>query len=285
MKNYLTLNEAAAKYGITAQTLKNWDKKGVIHIETIEKIKYVPKQALSQVMASPLPMNERALNEAIEEVVNEKKKFDKKVYDLRQQKMVLSKFEVKKFRDMFTIIFNGLKPRTASEQKQVSIMLEFLQGKKIDNIADGYNLSTQAIINGIDNAITQLEDVIDKLNDYDELMCVNKELEKEILLLKAKIRNLDRNDEESKQNEKVSQLMKDSVIDIEEANKAHNDLVSRRTMNILNYFGIKTLGQMAQLYEFQFTAQRGAGKGGLNQIKALLKFYNMKMGMKEEDFQ
>lgn len=118
MKGYLTLNEAVTKYGITAQTIKNWDKQGIIQIHTTgTKIKYIPEEALSQVMASPLPMDELALTECRKKLIVEKQEYAEAIADLKLQRQILSHYEVKKFREMFSIFFECMPTSTALEKR------------------------------------------------------------------------------------------------------------------------------------------------------------------------
>lgn len=281
-KEWITRTDAARLAKVSAATITNWSKSGLITVKVINRMMYVDKKTLTNLLESSLYEKTADLEELecqLDERIKEVKKEIKKAKDVTRF-MRLGYGRYLHYKKLITsaIINNTRYYNEETDYSNISVLLEnyldFLSSiderktiNGIKEIADSFGLTDDLLIRKIDR-------YVERLNDNNTLiLCRLENLMKENLTKELELSKL----------RKICELKEKSVDDITtdeerrlkllDTNIENLDL-SVRSLNCLYYVNgdrVKTLGDLVKRTEKEIRSLRNFGHKSFNEVNDAIK--------------
>lgn len=280
MENALvSLNEAAQQIGVTRETIKNWGNRGILALTTVGKFTYVTQESLDGIKASaPKLVKQMQAVEALQDELEIRK--NSCMEDIREYRLekILRKDSAQRvilymeiFASLIDLIYDG-----RYDEREYKIMMMFLKGTPIDDIAGKFECSKQLVVDNI----RKCNEVLFNLQPYVRLQEENKErgrklelLEKDrkILLTMVEVGRKDETGMVRKMGKEQLELYLTPVKSLD---------FSTRTSNILASNDMDCLGDLVH-YGRDMRMFRGMGDHSLREIEEMLaNRFHLTMGMR-----
>lgn len=280
MENALvSLNEAAQQIGVTRETIKNWGKRGILALTTVGKFVYVTQESLDGVKASaPKLVKQMQAVEALQDELEIRK--SSCMEDIREYRLekVLRKDSALRvilymeiFASLVDLIYDG-----RYDEREYKMVMMFLKGTSIDDIAGKFECSKQAVVNNI----RKCNEILFNLQPYVRLQEENKERGRRLKLLEKdreillSMLEVARNDETGVVRNIGRDQLELYLIPLKDLQ------FSTRTDGALASSYFDCLGDLLH-YGNRLAGLRGMGEHSLHEIKEVLaKKYNLTVGMR-----
>lgn len=269
MENALvSLNEAAQQIGVTRETIKNWGKRGILALTTVGKFVYVTQESLDGVKASaPKLVKQMQAVEALQDELEIRK--SSCMEDIREYRLekVLRKDSAQRvilymeiFASLVDLIYDG-----RYDEREYKMVMMFLKGTSIDDIAGKFECSKQAVVDNI----RKCNEILFNLQPYVRLQEENKERGRRLRLLEkdrkilAAILEASRNDETRQVRYMPKEQLELYLTPVKDFD------FSVRTSNVLASYDLSCLGDLVH-YGRDLKQFRGMGERSLHEIEEVV---------------
>jgi len=292
MARLISVREAAELLEVTHQTINNWIKKGRLQAHDVkERGKIVHKLDKSSIMS--LVDSIRKLPNR-EDIVQMQKDIVELEKQLRQKKIELNKelikvedelFLLKRLARLYNINRTSELKRFVSicavlleagysllSNKEHDILIGYIYGKSVSQIAQDYNISRERVLHIIDGAINKLSEI----KSYGTILRENDKLKEEAQNYKKlyEIQNKTLEEyfnvarERSSKIKEAKSIISEAPILLEEIDKF---IFSTRTKNVLKRVSIDTVADLIKYGQTNLNKLKNCGKKTIVELTSFLK--------------
>ena len=287
----IQVREAAARLGVSRQTLENWGKNGTLKIHSMgkaEKAHWVDADTI-EALAGTMQDVENArvmLNKELADLKEEFRKEHDLLQDLRREVMMTNKFrssfDNKEFYRSIPAMLNEL---GILKDREKHIMCEVISGYDLGDIAEEYGLSrsrvSQIFFKGCRKA-AEIKGIKAKLDELESMKADMAEMKNTMRIMSQELK-LQR-EEEQKQREMEEAERVEYIKQKDEKLKVFRTDIkecgfSARTLNCLKAADVETLGDLVQYNKTDLLKFRNFGKKSLTEVIDFLESRGLDFGM------
>lgn len=263
----MTRNDAAKFLGVNPQTITNWVERGLLAGYCDKKSRRfyvnaddVERQAEKYKM---LCVSENKLDEKIKELKKEEDEIDIKLNVLRKQFLLTQSVNNGKLRSSLSELYCLVH---TSNARQSSIVKEFLDGWKLQDIADKYNLTRervrQTLVHGMDFFCVSVREMIDECKENERMKAEIEDLKKRLTFAMGK--------ESSRERIQIPGVLSSRLVDYD---------LPVRTLNVMKSYDIETVGELVSHTRDEIGNFRNLGRKSVYQLDDFLGQLGLKWGM------
>lgn len=263
----MTRNDAAKFLGVNPQTITNWVERGLLagYCDKQSRRFYVnaddvERQADKYKM---LHFSEGKLNEKIKELAKEENDIDMRLNILRKQFLLTQSVNDGKVRTSLARLYCTLQ---STSTRQASIVMDFLDGWKLPDIADKYHLTRervrQTIVHGMDIFCALVDNMIGECKE-------NARMREEILDLRKRL-TFEMGKEHSKVSIQIPSILSSRLVDYD---------LSVRTLNVMKAYDIETVGELVSHTRDEVEKFRNLGRKSVYQLEDFIRQLGLDWGM------
>ncbi len=280
----MLLTEAAARLGVSRQTLENWGKNGVIKIKRMGKTRNAnwvdadTINALSDTIAD-IEHARTKLEQERAEIEETSRTIHQKVKDLRREVFVVNKFgRICVSHDFYISIPTMLENLSILVPREAQVMRYVIDGRDFEEIGEELGLTRerarQIFFKGCRKA-KQLSGIKTCLDENQRLQSENEELKDCIRLLRKglKIQQEEENEERERQiceSDDLLKLLRTRIVDCD---------LSVRALNCLKCAEIETIGDLCKCQKLALLKFRNFGKRSLAELDDFIESIGLQWGM------
>lgn len=269
MENALvSLNEAARQIGVTRETIKHWGNRGILALTTVGKFTYVTQESLDGIKTSApkLVKQMQAVKALQDELEIRKKSCMEDLREYRHEK-ILRKDSVQRvnlymeiFASLVNLVYDG-----RYDEREYKMMMMFLKGSSMDEIAEKFECSRQTVVNNIRKCNETLFNLQPYVHLQEEIKECGKKMEllekdRKILLTMMEVGQKDEAGLVRKMDKEQLELYLTPVKGLD---------FSTRTSNILANNDMNCVGDLVH-YGRSLNRIRGMGDHSLREIEEVL---------------
>ena len=281
-KRFIPRNEVAEMFGVTPQTVSNWFTDGVLQGTTIKGNRFATVESV-QILMKVYP----EVGPDANRIGDYRKKIEALQDELKEMKDNLRRERIyRHYAPRYIQVFvnkfiNLMKKMVGVEGSHEPMMQEkfihcWLFGHDIGELCNENNISHYKYI----AAVKQYVKTLKKMDTYAVLVERNRNLEDEMVQLKAENERLKRDMDEYRtryagveNEERVKEQYPVLNMKIEDLD------FTVRTTNILKLNNLETLGQVIKYDKFQLLKMRNFGRKCLTEILDFIEPYGLELGM------
>ena len=289
MGKLIQLTEAARRLGLTDQTLRNWEKKGILRVKAIGKARYVDENTINSIQdtAEEIAQTQRRLKKLRDQEAQEAKGFIDAMHDkAARQRYYRLAVESGIRTEFFSLVADMLKGYGSLTYREAEIMKELLKGTTYEDIGKRFGLTRERIRQIAEKSIRKSRDLIwlkDRLDHIRDLEADNQSMKAAYNDMKRRLHQqeeLERieaeHDEEARrqalmEKDEVCKLLSTKLVDCE---------LSVRTLNCLRqgYYECETIGDVARLHKTDVLKIRNFGKKSLIELDDFFDAHGLQWG-------
>ena len=275
----LSITEAAKKLGVSRQTISNWGEREILTLIRVGKAIYVDEQSVKNVKKKAPNLTKRmnAIEQLEEELDRTLQKYMSEIKEYKLE-MMMRKDSVQRihlymeiFASLTDLIYEG-----RYDEKEYKIVIAFLKGHSIKDIAEEWSLSGQTVV----NHIRKVNEILFNLQPYIKLQEENREhirkqklQEKELKITRAILETHQSN------NVVIPKELSTSKIGLYLTPVDNLDL-SLKSKNLLRSGGWEYLGDIVHYSERELMKIRGFGHMAFDEVKNMMDEYNLRIGQR-----
>lgn len=267
-KALISVNDAAQQLGVSRETVKNWGERGILSLTTVEKSTLVTTASINGIKKSaPKLVEQMQAVEALQDELEIRK--NACLDDIREYRleMILRKDSVQRiilymeiFASLVDLIYDG-----RYDEREYKMVMMFLKGTPLDDIAEKFECSKQLVVNNI----RKCNEVLFNLQPYVRLQEENTERGKKLKLLE-KDRKILLTMVEAARNDETGTVRNIDRERLELYLTPVKDLgFSVRTSNVLAAGYMECVGDLVH-YGRDLSKLRGMGERSLSEIEEVL---------------
>lgn len=278
----IPLTEAAARIGVSRQTMANWGVSGVIKLHKMGKtgnaywVDADTIDAMADTMAD-IEHTRQMLAQEQEDIRSLYSAEREILKDLRREMFMMRKFgKVVAAKEFYLSIPAMLHELGTLNQREASIMTRIIEGDSIGMIAEDYGLTktrvSQLFFKGCRRArsLENLKGTIDEAKEAQtELEYLRKKAKQDSDYIKELEEKLEI--QSKPQEERDRELMMKRLVDCD---------LSVRTLNCLKTAGLETIGDLLQVRRNALLQFRNFGKKSLTELDNFLESFGQEWGTK-----
>lgn len=250
----MTRNDAAKFLGVTPQTITNWVERGLLAGYCDKKSRRfyvnaddVERQADKYKM---LHFSESKLDEKIKELKKEEEDIDTKLNVLRKQFLLTQSVNDGKLRSSLSELYCLVHTVNV---RQSSIVKEFLDGWKLQDIADKYNLTRervrQTLVHSMDLFCVSVREMMDECKENESMKAEIVDLKKRLTFAVGK--------ESSRERIQIPGVLSSRLVDYD---------LPVRTLNVMKSYNIETVGELVSHTRDEIGNFRNLGRKSVYQL-------------------
>jgi len=280
----MLLTEAAARLGVSRQTLENWGKNGVIKIKRMGKTRNAnwvdadTINALSDTIAD-VENARTKLEQECSDVEESYRTIHQKAKDLRREMYMVNKFgRMCVSQDFYLSIPTMLENLSILVPREAQVMRHVIGGWDFEEIAEELGLTRERVrqifFKGCRKA-KRLSCIKDCLDENIRLKDENEELKGCIRLLRKelKIQQEEENEERERQiceSDDLLKLLRTRIVDFD---------LSVRSFTCMKCAGIETVGDLCKYKKLDLLKLRNFGKKSLAELDDFIKSIGLQWDM------
>ena len=287
-KKYISRKEAAEVFGVHPQTIANWLEKGILLGHVAQGSTFIDIQSIEQLKASfgDIVEAEAKIQQYKVEIKEQAAEYRKQLAACNEAQKQLSDDtwiygsvfrNARMLAHLFVNAFTALS--TNSNERAQYIVVRFLMGYRISEIAAEFHLCPERIRQIIEKSINRLK-YANKVgvmnNDYYRTRKINDMLMEENMQLKAQYIQL----KEQLEKRLYSANDPDNILNT----NIEGLHLSPRTYHVLDINEIETLGDIAYSKRNKFEKLRGIGAKSMKELDDLLAAKGLHWKMTPEEY-
>ena len=287
MGKLVSIVEAARRFGLTEQTMRNWIEKGYIDVKSVGKARYIDEDTIN------------ALQDTVEDVIRQQSKLERVRNVIRQEREQLERDrEEENTRRRYTNFlvgeafrngFFGTMVRLLEKcedltSREAGVLIEYLNGATLEAIANKYMLTRERMRQIIEKAIRKtrtLTSLEQRIDDIKFLKADNDALKATIVDLKKKLREQEEMDyivNLKDEEEKKKAIMANDEVCKVLVKKISDTNLSVRAMVCLRTNDIETIGDLCKYQKLDILKFRNLGRKTLTELEYFLESLGLHWG-------
>ena len=295
----IQVREAAARLGVSRQTLENWGKNGTLKIHSMgkaEKAHWVDADTI-EALAGTMQEVENArvmLNKELADLKEEFRKEHDLLQDLRREVMMTNKFrssfDNKEFYRSIPAMLNELGILT---DRETHIMCEVISGYYLGDIAEEHGLSrsrvSQIFFKGCKKA-AEIKGIKAKLDELKSMKADMAEMKSAMRIMSQELKLQREEEQKQREMEEAEQREMEEAERIEYIKQKDEKLkvfrtdigecgFSVRTLNCMRACNVETIGDLCKWTKSELLKYRNFGKKSLTEVIDFLESRGLGLGM------
>lgn len=289
MGKLILLTEAARRLGLTDQTLRNWEKKGILRIKAIGKARYVDENTINSIQdtAEEIAHTQRRLKKLRDQKAQEAKEFMEAMHDKAARQHYYRLVVVSGIRtEFFSLVADMLQEYGSLTYREAEIMKKLLKGSTYEDIGESFGLSRERIRQIVEKSIRKSRDLTwlkERLDHIRDLETDNQSMKAAYKNIKGQLRQQEEQErKESKQDEEARRqaiMEKDEVCKLLSTRLMDCEF-SARTIHCLTTGGcdFETIGDVVRLRKTDVLKIRNFGKKSLKELDDFFDTHGLQWG-------
>lgn len=263
----MTRNEAAKYLGVNPQTITNWVERGLLtgYCDKKSRRFYVNADDVESHAREykMLHVSENVLDGKLKELAKVESDVDTKLNILRKQFLLTQSVNNGKVRTSLSKLYCTIQ---GTSTRQASIVMDFLDGWKLQDIADKYHLTRerirQTIVHGMDIFCSLVDNMINECKENVRMRAEIEDLKKRLTFEMGK--------ERSKVSLQIPGILSSRLIDYG---------LSVRTLNVMKAYDIETVGELVSHSRDEVERFRNLGRKSVYQLEEFVRQLGLDWGM------
>jgi len=202
MGKLLSIIETAQRFGMTAQSLRNWMEKGYIEFRTVGRARYIDEDTVNALQDTAEEINaaQQRLERLRDEVCEEYRQREQQRYEEKMQRRYLNLMTGAAIRsDFFRIMVRMLQLYGELNDREAETLTDFLNGMTLEAIGEKYGLTRDRVRMLVEKAIrksqrlTKIEEIFAEMR---RLYADNEVLKQVINVQKVRLAKYEKADED-----------------------------------------------------------------------------------------
>ena len=278
-QNLIPVSKAAEEFGVTRQTISNWQDAGILPVTFVKGNRFVSRSSLEKLkgLYPEAAADANKIDDYKQKVLSLQTELEEQIESLRKERIY--RHYSPKFMNSFVEKFVKLMEVMTDDSYKVladaKLIHCWLFGNDINETCKELGISYNRYLSsakGYNNTLREL-------GDYIKMAEENRKMKAELEEMKKQLQNLqidmddyrarfDRVDEEQSLKEEYPILNK-RIVELD---------FTVRTMNILKIHNFETLGQVIRYNKLQLLKLRNFGRKSLIEIEDFLEQYGLELG-------
>ena len=294
----MTISDAEQKTGMSRQTLTNWMDSGLLPGMRTSRSIWISTEAINKLLDATVPANNirKEVEKLNEQYTAQKEELEKKIAEINSsikdinralEYCIVPAAKHDIIDRMLEIFGEKLKGRDRF------IMDQFMNGKTVQEISNALGLSADKLWSEFNYGMKKFNDSISIFSENERLKEENEIMKTDYAIIKDAYINVRNKNAELDEALRSYRILHENVAPYkgeplsEEENymmillrtKLEDCNLSKRTMNLMKYAEIETIGDLVSLNKADLLRYRKIGKKTLIELDVLLESQNLSFGM------
>lgn len=287
----IRVTDAAARLGVTSQTIENWGKSGCLKIKTMGKSgkgHWVDEDTISALgdTWADVEHARQVMEAERQEIEDARKNFRAELKEIRREAMMLKRVgQAVVCENFYLSIPEMLCSLGVINCREVQVMRRVISGEPIGYIAEYFGVTKNAILGIFGRGCRKarhLEDIKKRLDEAEAMKAEIAELKQTVAVLNRDLKSQREVEEEQRKMEEAELkehiARTDSLLKLLNTNIVDWDLPVR-ALNCLKAIDVETIGDLVRLNKVDLLKARNFGKRSLGEVEDLIIGLGLGFGM------